>query len=531
LDQNPPYDELVQRINELEADNKNLHRSVEMLQENEERYRTLVEYSHDVLYSVSADQIITYVSPQIVNFGWTPEELISRNFLELAVAPESREHVIDSWNQGAVGNDTHPTEFKWIGRGAPVEWVEVVGNNFYDNSGNFLHQIGVLRDITARKRTEEAQKKVHDELERRVEERTSKLAATVAKLEEAKLRYRTLADFTYDWEYWQNPDGKFNYISPSCKRITSYSAEEFTANSELLHDIILPEDRAIWSSHRKEALKERKPIEVQFRIHKKNGEICWIEHACQQIINDQGEFLGVRASNRDITVRKQSEDALKASREEARMLAGQLITNQEAERKRLARELHDDITQRMAFLNIEMDKLEIQDQSLSETVRKRLRQIGDGLGELSSDIHVISRQLHPSILQDLGLAQAIEAECKNFTRLKEIPVTLELDGALQDLSKEHSLCIYRILQEGLRNTARHAKARQIQVMLSIKDDNMHFLIKDNGKGFNAASNMNNVGLGMASMRERARLIQGDLSIKSQLGKGTVIELRAPIASR
>jgi PAS domain S-box-containing protein len=161
LDQNPPYDELVQRINELEADNKNLHRSVDMLQENEERYRTLVEYSHDVLYSVSADQIITYVSPQIVNFGWTPEELISRNFLELAVAPESREHVIDSWNQGAVGNDTHPTEFKWIGRGAPVEWVEVVGNNFYDNLGNFLYQIGVLRDITARKRTEEAQKKVH----------------------------------------------------------------------------------------------------------------------------------------------------------------------------------------------------------------------------------------------------------------------------------------------------------------------------------------------------------------------------------
>ncbi len=83
----------------------------------------------------------------------------------------------------------------------------------------------------------------------------------------------------------------------------------------------------------------------------------------------------------------------------------------------------------------------------------------------------------------------------------------------------------------MRNTARHAKARHIQVMLSIKDDNMHFLIKDNGKGFNPASNMKNVGLGMASMRERARLIQGDLSIKSQLGKGTVIELRAPIASR
>ena len=174
----------------------------------------------------------------------------------------------------------------------------------------------MIRDITARKRSEEALKKAHDELERRVEDRTSKLAETVAKLEEAELRYRTVADFTYDWEYWQNPNGNFNYISPSCKRITGYSAEEFTINSELLEHIILPEDRTVWSNHRQQALKEQKPIEVQFRIHKKNGETCWIEHACQQIINDQGEFLGFRASNRDITVRKQSEDAFKASREE-----------------------------------------------------------------------------------------------------------------------------------------------------------------------------------------------------------------------
>ena len=154
MDQNPPHDELVQRIHELEADNKKLQRSVEKLQENEERYRTLVEYSHDVQYSVTADQVISYIGPQIVNFGWTPEELISREFLELLVAPESREHIIDSWSQGAFDNDKHPIEFKWIGRGSPVEWVEVVGNNFYDKSGNFLYQIGVLRDITARKRIE-----------------------------------------------------------------------------------------------------------------------------------------------------------------------------------------------------------------------------------------------------------------------------------------------------------------------------------------------------------------------------------------
>jgi signal transduction histidine kinase len=239
----------------------------------------------------------------------------------------------------------------------------------------------------------------------------------------------------------------------------------------------------------------------------------------------------VYAVARDITNRKQIEISLQASREEARLLAGKLITTQEAERARLARELHDDIIQRLAFLNIEMDKLEIQDQSLSEPSKNRLRQIGNDIGELSSDIHMISRQLHPSILDDLGLIQAIETECRNFTRLREVPVTLDLDGTLKDLSKEICLCIYRTLQESLRNIAQHAKATDIQVMLSRKDDTVHFLVKDNGKGFDPASNKKSSGLGMASMAERARLIQGDLYIESRPGEGTVIKLKAPYASR
>lgn len=178
--------------------------------------------------------------------------------------------------------------------------------------------------------------------------------------------------------------------------------------------------------------------------------------------------IGLIGVNRDITVRKRAEEALEASREDARLLAQKLITTQEAERTRLARELHDDITQRLALLNIEVDKLELQHQSLSEPVKERLRQIGDNLGELSSDIHMISRRLHPSILDDLGLTQAIESECNNFTRVREIPVTSDVDNTTLNLSKEKALCIYRILQEGLRNIGRHARATDIQVQLSKK---------------------------------------------------------------
>jgi signal transduction histidine kinase len=144
---------------------------------------------------------------------------------------------------------------------------------------------------------------------------------------------------------------------------------------------------------------------------------------------------------------------------------------------------------------------------------------------------MISRRIHPITLEILGLVRSMENECKNFTRLKEIPVTLDLDGALQYPSKEISLCTYRILQEGLRNIVRHAKATGVHVTLSKKNDTLHLLIKDNGIGFDPASDKITFGLGIASMTERAHLIRGDLSIESQPGKGTAIKLAVPLESR
>ncbi len=146
-----------------------------------------------------------------------------------------------------------------------------------------------------------------DELEHvvlAINELQERVAADIIKQRQAELKYRTVADFTYDWEYWQSPDGNFNYISPSCERITGYRAEEFMNNPRLLEQIILPENRNIWLNHQQEALEEPKQRDIQFRIRRKDGEIRWIEHACQGVIDDRGEFLGLRVSNRDITKRE-----------------------------------------------------------------------------------------------------------------------------------------------------------------------------------------------------------------------------------
>jgi PAS domain S-box-containing protein len=128
-----------------------------------------------------------------------------------------------------------------------------------------------------------------------------------AEITATTLRYRTVADYTYDWEYWSAPDGMLNYVSPSCERITGYSAQEFIDDPSLFLGIIVPEDKETWDKHDHDARTELKTREVQFRIRTRSGETRWIDHACLPVSDAQGKFLGVRASNRDITDRKKAE--------------------------------------------------------------------------------------------------------------------------------------------------------------------------------------------------------------------------------
>jgi len=132
-------------------------------------------------------------------------------------------------------------------------------------------------------------------------------------LEEVDFAYRIITDFTYDWEYWVNPDETIRYMSSSAERITGYTKEQFIDNPPLRWEIIVPEDRGIWNRHYEDERREPRFYELQFRIRRKDGEIRWIEHACQPVRGPGEEFWGLRVSNRDITPRKQVEEALRRS--------------------------------------------------------------------------------------------------------------------------------------------------------------------------------------------------------------------------
>ena len=194
--------------------------------------------------------------------------------------------------------------------------------------GNVIGICGVGFDITRQKEIEKALKDLHLDLERKVKERTAQLTKTVDKLRETELRYRTVADFTYDWEYWTNLDGTLQYVSPSCERICGYTPQQFVDNPSLYREIIISEDQDLWKKHYHDSRKEPKAREIQFRIRGRDGALRWIEHACQPVRGDQGKLLGFRASNRDITKRKEGEIKLQNAYKEIAELKAQLEADQ-----------------------------------------------------------------------------------------------------------------------------------------------------------------------------------------------------------
>jgi PAS domain S-box-containing protein len=345
----------------------------------------------------------------------------------------------------------------------------------------------------------------------------------------AEAKYRTVADFTYDWEYWANIDDSLEYVSPSCERISGYTTSDFIDNPSLFKEIIVPEDRDVWDRHYHNSRKELKPREIQFRIQRRDGQIRWIEHNCQPVIGHQGRLQGFRAGNRDITSRKLVEERIREREKDLRRLATQLISAHEEERRSLARELHDDLSQRLAALAIQAGRMEQQAVNKhaldAEECCGRLK---DGIIAISNDVHSLSRQLHPSILEDLGLTRAVESLCARFSDRERIEVAFTAENIPGTLSRDVSLSIYRIIQEGLNNIAKHACASRVKVALQRTDGRLCLSIQDDGIGFDAAEVRQKPGLGLSSMRERVRVIHGVLRITSEPENGTTITVRVPL---
>ncbi|MDH5563198.1 MAG: PAS domain S-box protein [Nitrospirota bacterium] len=238
---------------------------------------------------------------------------------------------------------------------------------------------------------------------------------------------------------------------------------------------------------------------------------------------------------RDITARKQAEQViwereseLQQSQEELRALGAQLVSAQEDERRRLSRELHDDMNQRLAMVAIHIQSVQ---GSLPESdpMQETLQQLYEEVSLLSDNVRRLAHQLHPSILDDLGLVVALGSFINDFSQWDHISVTFQPKDVPGILPQDVALCVYRVIQECLRNVAKHAQADGVIVELAGVETGLQLVIQDNGKGFTPeAVRSGTHGLGLIGMKERVRVVQGNFDVKASKGKGTTITVWIPL---
>jgi len=269
-----------------------------------------------------------------------------------------------------------------------------------------------------------------------------------------------------------------------------------------------------------EAFNRRESSEMHYRLRRKDGEYRWVLDYGVPRFNPDGTFAGYIGSCIDITERKLAEERLAT-------IGRRLIQAQEAERTWIGRELHDDINQRLAFLAVELDRWS-QDASTSDEVTELVRHTQARITEIAEDVQGLSHRLHSSKLDYLGLASAAQSFCTELSKKAKVEIVFGHAGIPRTLSKEVSLCLFRVLQEGLQNAVKHSGVRTFTVDLQGTEESIELTVSDIGNGFDEQEAFARHGLGLISMRERLQSVYGNLSVKSKPGAGTTIRARAPL---
>jgi PAS domain S-box-containing protein len=284
---------------------------------------------------------------------------------------------------------------------------------------------------------------------------------------------------------------------------------------EALHTDDLDRVRGVW----RHAVEHGLPCEVEYRTKNHDGGIRWVHARGSGYYGKDGTPLRMVGVHVDITERKKVE-------QERLELGGRLINAQEQERARLARELHDDFSQRLALLCLEMDSLA--NATNDPLARSRLSELRDKMEGIGGDLHNLSHRLHSSKLEILGLAGSVRSFCSEFAAQQEIRIDFDHKNIPTSVPPDTALALYRIVQEALCNVIKHSHALSAQVVLTAAPEAISLTVTDSGIGFDPSNIPLSKGIGVQSMKERARMVGGLLEIKSNPTRGTQIDVTIPL---
>jgi len=336
---------------------------------------------------------------------------------------------------------------------------------------------------------------------------------------ESENNYRTVADYTYAWEYWIDKNGIIRYMSPAVESITGYNAAAFKSNPDLLNDIVYPDDLYQWSVHRNQISADNtgKNRKLEFRIVSRDHVVKWIGHDCRIIYNN-GVFLGTRVSNRDITSLVEAE----------RKLLSNTVETEERERNRYSRELHDGLGPLLSTIKMYI-------QSLTETKDKsKFKLFADESNNIIRiairTMREIAHGISPYNLNHSGYVDALLDFVDRLNKTHKLAIYFNYNTKVR-FSEFYEIILYRITTELINNTLKYAEASRIDIHynFNVGRKAISLKYKDDGKGFDAnLACKSEKGMGLSNIKHRLNILRGNFTIESADGKGTRIELNFPV---
>src|ERR1700752_2310932 len=464
------------------------------------RYAAIVESSEDAIASATLDGIIVSCNTGAQHlYGYTEAEAVGKP-ITMILPPELRDE--EKKILGTVRAGGHISQFETVRVAKTGKRINVSLTIFpiKDASGRTVGVSGIARDITERKRAEEA-----------LAEMNRTLVAQAASLQAREELLRVFVKNVPAAVAMLDRDMRYLQVSDRWCSDNSVEASELLGRSREL----FPKMPDRWKEVNRRAL-QGETLRADEDRWESEGSTRWARWEVRPWRADDGTVGGILIFAEDITRRKEMEETLSG-------MTRKLIESQEQERARIGRELHDDINQRLAMLSLELEQL----QENPSEIQTRVQELREEMAEVSNDVQAMSHDLHSSKLEYLGVVAGIKSWCKEFGERQRVEIHFSND-VHSALPSEIGLSLFRVLQEALHNAMKHSAVKRIEVQLREDSGGIHLIIRDSGKGFDVEVALQGKGLGLTSMRERVRLVNGTISIESKPMGGTTIHVRVPL---